>query len=189
LRGCSRRLKDSHQLVHLCQQAFQLGSFENACVDDQLQPESRFVSLFERDPDLRDKVSVGPSPACTPVVGRYRCSRAENLPTQDAGLFRFWQRVKQVNNSQRKLFSPPPQVFRTRNCLRIIVNHRSPIANHQCRQFLSGLPRFNINWMRSLVLFWPQRLRKASRSKSSRYGSETSCGEVNSPPPERIFAN
>jgi len=142
-----------------------------------------------RDPDLRDKVSARPGPARTPVVGRYRCSRAENLPTQDAGLFRFWQGAKQVDNPQRKLFSSPPQVFRTGNCLGIIANHKSPITNRQCRQFLSGFPFLSMYWMRSLVFFWPQRLRKASRSKSSRYCSETSCGEVNSPPPERIFAN
>src|ERR1035438_7810276 len=42
-------------------------------------------------------------------------------------------------------------------------------------QFLSALPFFNMNCMRSSVFGLPQRLRNASRSRSSRYCSETYC--------------
>jgi hypothetical protein len=52
LRRGSRCLKDSYQLVRLSQQALQLRSFDDACISDQFQPESCFVSLFDGDPDF-----------------------------------------------------------------------------------------------------------------------------------------
>ena len=49
-------------------------------------------------------------------------------------------------------------------------------------QFLNGFPFCNICWMRSRVFRCPQRLRKASRSRSRMSCSLTSCGVLQSPP-------
>ncbi len=53
---------------------------------------------------------------------------------------------------------------------------------HVIHQFLNGFPATNILCNRSSVFFWPQRLRKASRSISSRYCSVTVVACDRSPP-------
>ena len=82
------------------------------------------------------------APACTAVVGRYRGSRAKNLPAQDAGLFRFRQSTKQFDDSQRKLFGSPPQIFGAGNrsshglLQSPITNRKSQITNTSLLQQL-----------------------------------------------------
>ena len=55
-------------------------------------------------------------------------------------------------------------------------------------QFRSGLPVFSIYCMRSCVFGLPHKLRKASRSRSSKYCSETLCWP-GSPPPLKTCAS
>jgi len=73
-------LKDPNQLVRLGQQAFHFGLLYDACINNKFQPESGFVSFFNCDSDLRDKVGARPAPASTSVISRDRRARAQNLP-------------------------------------------------------------------------------------------------------------
>src|SRR5439155_11743398 len=80
---------------------------------------------------------------------------------------------------------PPEPSVGSQNSSNVVFAHQRGYCQTQLR---SGLPFFSMCWMRSTVFLWPQRLTKASRSRSSRYCSETRWGDVNSPPPESTLA-
>src|SRR5712664_4214816 len=64
----------------------------------------------------------------------------------------------------------------------------SSVVKIYSAQFLNGLPVLSMCLIRSMVLGSPHTLRKASRSRSIIYCSETKCREVKSPP-QRIYAS
>jgi hypothetical protein len=98
----TRADENTRELVGFFPQVFRRRGRYNSGFNQQLQPESGFISLLDHNTNFCDEFFVGSGSADRAVIRSNSRPTAKQLPTDDARFIRLWKRPAEFDDRERE---------------------------------------------------------------------------------------
>src|SRR5690606_21730490 len=109
--GSARGGSDLDKFAGLGQEIAETWLLDEACFDEQLEPELGFTGLFHDDAHLGDELSAGTRTAGGAIIRCHRRCRAEQLPADGLAGGRTRWRLYEMDNPHGEGFPPPTHLL------------------------------------------------------------------------------